>query len=177
MFSDVDQETSYRIVLRFLKGIAPKFVDNYHLPDNSQYYRWLSRHRISHKKILSLKKTIAKIHKYLNSLGSGKKPPRYSTLSKYLQLCRINKASLCLDTNCLHFITSLWYLFHCYEQILAKMVSGDALNVICPSYPEIFTQISKNLIAAVIHHEVFLQNPSFADQLGNAKKTFDILLR
>jgi len=172
MFSDVGPETSYRVVLRLLKGVTSKLLDNYALPNGVIYYKWLSNQKITRKKILGLKKTTSQLHKYLNSLGS-KKPPRYATLCKYLRLCRDNKTTLCLDVMCLHFTTSLWYIFSAYEQILSKMVSGDVI-----SYPEMFTQISKNLITTTIHHEVFLnKTATFTDQLANTKKTFAILLR
>lgn len=173
MFSAAGLEVSYRIILLMLKGVTSKLLDNYALSDDLIYYKWLGDQRIPRKKILKLKKVMSRLHRYLNSLGSKKKPPKYTTLCKYLNLCRDTKAVLCLEGMCLHFTTSLWYVLSSYEQILTKMVSGSKAN-----YPEIFTSISKNLIITTIHHEAFLNKvSSFADQLNNTKKTFDILLR
>lgn len=179
MFSDVGPETSYRVVLHLLKGATTKFLDNYLMSDALLYYKWLSQNKISGERVKYLKKITSKIHRYLNSLGSNKKPPKISTLQRYLRLCRNNRTSLMtLDNVCLHFISSVWYVFSSYEQILLKMASGDKLNILYPSYPEVFLQISKNLIAAVIHHEAFINKTStFVDQLANTKKTFDILLK
>jgi hypothetical protein len=175
MFSDVGPETSYRIVLRFLKGVTTKFLNNYSLADEQDYYKWLAKNRVSKKKIMLLKKLTSRVHNYLNSLGSQKKPPKYCTLQKYLKLCRSNKTSLIFDNVCPHFMTSMWYIWDSYEQLLTKMTSGGDLSY--PSYSEVFTKIIKNLIAAVIHHEAFLKTSNFVNQLANAKKTFDILLR
>jgi hypothetical protein len=172
MFSDIGPETSYRIVLRFLKGTTAKFLSNYELADERDYYRWLAKNKVSKKKVIYLKKQASKVHNYLNSLGSQKRPPKVSTLKKYLQLCRSNKTSMLFDNVCPHFMTSMWYIWASYEEILTKMTSGGDL-----SYPKVFTNIAKNLIAAVIHHEAFLKTSNFVNQLANAKKTFNILLR
>src|SRR3990172_1919599 len=101
MFSAIVPETGYRIILRLLKGVTTKLLNNYLLPNDTTYYAWLSQNKIQ-KKVFLLKKVTFKIHKYANSLNSKRKPPKISTLQKYLNLCRAHKAILvCQENVCL----------------------------------------------------------------------------
>jgi len=173
MYLDLGPETSYRITLRLIRGVGAKLAENYLLEGDIDYYSWLStrdQKKESYKLVMNLKKTISKLHRYLNSLGSTKKLPRYVTLYKYALKCREAKVSL-LHLTCFHLMTSAWYLLSSYEKILLKMLHKNL-----DSYSEIFKTIAKDLVAASIHHEAFLGNSNFLDQLANTKKTFAILL-
>jgi hypothetical protein len=168
MFTDVNPEQGYRVTLRLIRGVTSKLVENYQLT-GIDHYKFLKKKNL-YKTIIDLKCITLRLHRYLNSLGSNKRPPKYTTLRKYLLKCKEVKVSL-LYLTCYHLMSSAWYILSAYEQLLLKMLRESE-----ESYSDIYAKISKGLVAAVMHHEAFIDNLHFSDQLANTKKTFDILL-